>query len=263
MAAVKAGKRSSGKKTSKKAPAKAKAKAKATAKAKAPAKATAKAKAPAKARATANFVPSSSESSDSPYTNLVYNKAWGKEHNNCYAWAIDHFSPSTDEKLQPGDLSNPRGKGMSLKCSSLVSRVAADLGSRAYKAPPGSAATCKSGHYKIFPFIAPGKDYHWYRSHKDLLYRVDAADPSTATSLARRMGVKKSQFLVPGGKIRAGEMIFVKNANLWSHKRGFATGPLLKDACGKFIRDPQTACRDYGGDYNYKQACTAFCVRKQ
>jgi hypothetical protein len=214
-----------------------------------------------KAKAGAsNFVPSSSESSDSPYTNLVYNKAWGKEHNNCYAWAIDHFSPSTDEKLQPGDLSNPRGKAMSLKCSSLVSRVAADLGSRAYKAP--AAGQCKPGYYKIFPFIAPGKDYHWYRSHKDLLYRVDAADPSTATSLARRMGVKKSQFLVPGGKIRAGEMIFVKNANLWSHKRGFATGPLLKDACGKFIRDPRTACRNYGSDYDYKEACTAFCVRK-
>ena len=207
-------------------------------------------------------MPSSSESSDSPYTNLVYNKAWGKEHNNCYAWAIDHFSPSADEKLQPGDLSSPRGKAMSLKCSSLASRVAADLGSRAYKAP--ADGQCKPGYYKIFPFIAPGADYHWYRSHKDLLYRVDAADPATATSLAKRMGVKKSQFLVPdGGKLRAGKMIFVKNANLWSHKRGFATGPLLKDACGKFIRDPRAACRNYGGDYNYKEACTAFCVRKQ
>jgi hypothetical protein len=254
MAAGKAGKRSSVKTVTKKSKSKTN-KSKAT-------KSRAKAKAKAKSTSSSsNFVPSSSESSDSPYTNLVYNKAWGKEHNNCYAWAIDHFSPSTDEKLQPGDLSNPRGKAMSLKCSSLVSRVAADLGSRAYKVP--AAGQCKPGYYKIFPFIAPDKDYHWYRSHKDLLYRVDAADPSTATSLAKRMGLKKSQFLVPdGGKLRAGEMIFVKNANLWSHKRGFATGPLLKDACGKFIRDPQKACRNYGGDYDYKEACTAFCVRK-
>lgn len=213
------------------------------------------------------FVPSSSESSNSPYTNLVYDKGWGKEHNNCYAYAIDHFSPSSDEKLQPGDLSSRGGGGQDRKdlslesCGSLVARAAADLGSRAYRVS-GSTETCKPGHYKIFPFIAPGKDYHWYRSNKDLLYRVDAQDPGTVSSLARRMGVKKAQILVPSGSIRPGEVVFVKNANLWSHKRGFATGPLLKDACGKFIKDPRRACRNYG-EYNYKKACTAFCVRKQ
>ncbi len=208
-----------------------------------------------------NFVPSSSESVNSPYTNLVYNKSWGKEHNNCYAYAIDHFSPSTDEKLQPGDLSGKfRDKDMSLTCSSLASRVSADLGSRAYKV--SGSGTCKPGHYKIFPFIAPGKDYHWYRFNKDLLYHVEPRD-RTVASLAKRMGVSTKQILVPSGRLRAGELVFVQNANLWSHKRGFATGPLLKDACGKFIRDPRTACRNYGEGYDYKTACTAFCVRKQ
>lgn len=217
------------------------------------------------AKNTKNFVPSSSESSNSPFTNLVYNKSWGKEHNNCYAYAIDHFSPSTDEKLQPGDLSSPPNKkDLSLKkCGSLEARAAADLGSRAYKISGSADTTCKAGYYKIFPVIAPGKDYHWYRSNKDVVYRVDAKDPKTVTSLAKQMGVKKSQFLSPeGSKLSEGQLIFVKNANLWSHKRGFATGPLLKDACGKFIKDPQTACRNYG-EYNYKVACNAFCVKKK
>lgn len=240
----------------------------ATAKAKKPVKpAKSNTRKPAKAKAKAkpganDFVPKSTESVDSPYTDLVYgNKGGGIRNNNCYAWAVDSFSPDGGHKLQPGNLSHTSQTEMSLtSCSSLVKRAAADLGSRGYRVKDADDA-CKPGYYKIYPFIAPKKDFHWYRQHKDLVYRIDKDDPATVTSLARRMGVSRDQILAPDSVLRKGSLVYVKNANLYSHKRGFASGPLVKDACNKFIPDPTTACRDYG-EYNYKLSCGAFCVKK-
>ena len=244
------------------------AKARKPAKAKKPAPARAKAEKPkakkpkAKKPKPDDFVPKSTESVDSPYTNLVYGNKGGIHDNNCYAWAVDSFSPDGGHKLQPGNLSHVSQTEMSLKsCSSLVKRAAADLGSRGYR-PKNTEEVCKPGYYKILPFIAPNKDFHWYRQHKDLVYRIDKDDPATVTSLAKRMGVSKDQILAPDSMLKKGSLVYVKDANLYSHKRGFASGPLLKDACKKFIPDPTKACRDYG-EYNYKLSCGAFCVKKK
>lgn len=50
-------------------------------------------------------------------------------------------------------------------------------------------------------------------------------------------------------------------SGVWSHKRGWSTPPLLRDAKGKIIWDPIVAKRNYPG-LNYKKYCSSFCVKK-
>lgn len=50
-------------------------------------------------------------------------------------------------------------------------------------------------------------------------------------------------------------------SGVWSHKRGWSTPPLLRDAKGNVVWDPLRADRNYG-DLNYKRYCSAFCVRR-
>jgi len=61
------------------------------------------------------------------------------------------------------------------------------------------------------------------------------------------------------GTFKLGKRI-VFRANVFSHKRGWATGPLLTDAKGKAIIDPRKASRDYPG-LNYEKYCSSFCVK--
>lgn len=44
----------------------------------------------------------------------------------------------------------------------------------------------------------------------------------------------------------------------WRHKRGLSKVS-DKDACGKKITDPFTACTDYGNGLDYSKTCTSFC----
>ena len=60
-------------------------------------------------------------------------------------------------------------------------------------------------------------------------------------------------------KLSVGTPLIFK-ANIWSHKRGWGTGALLKDSAGKPIRNPITANKDYGS-LNYNKLCSAFCVK--
>ena len=61
------------------------------------------------------------------------------------------------------------------------------------------------------------------------------------------------------GSFKVGKRI-VFRANVFSHKRGWATGPLLKDARGNMIKDPRTSSRDYS-TLNYDKYCSSFCVK--
>jgi hypothetical protein len=63
---------------------------------------------------------------------------------------------------------------------------------------------------------------------------------------------KNSRLLVPG-------RIITFPINLWAHKLGWGTRPLMVDASGKAIRNPLTADRNYG--YKYKTLCGVYCVR--
>jgi LysM repeat protein len=49
---------------------------------------------------------------------------------------------------------------------------------------------------------------------------------------------------------------------LWSHKTGWAGGPLLVDASGKTIADPRKANRSYKPGFHYTTFCSAYAVRR-
>lgn len=49
-------------------------------------------------------------------------------------------------------------------------------------------------------------------------------------------------------------------SGVWSHKRGHATPPLIRDASARVIWDPLKANRTYG-NLNYRKHCGTFAVR--
>lgn len=198
--------------------------------------------------------------SEETYTDLVYGSPRGRGNNNCYAYAIDSYSNSGGRKLQPGNASGATTDLDLGSCAALRSRTAADLGNKAYAVDP--EAPCRAGHYKVMAFLAKGNDYHWYKQHRDALVRLPDRLRDLA-ALSRALGVRPSQVVSAGRgrQGRAGDLVLVRDAGLWSHKQGLATGPLLKDSCGKAITDPRKACRKYGDRLNYTDFCGAYCVR--
>jgi hypothetical protein len=194
---------------------------------------------------------------------MVYGSPRGKRNNNCYAWAIGHYRDSGGVKLQPGDLAGEARDLNLSSCKDLKRRAIQDAKAPGQKAmyAAGPRARCRPGYYKVMSFLDRGTDYHWYRQHRDLLYRVQAGN--SLTSVATKLGVPPRQIVTSSqDALRPNNVILVKNADLWSHKQGFATGPLLQDACGKVITDPRRACRDYG-QYNYDTFCGSYCVQAE
>jgi hypothetical protein len=209
-------------------------------------------------RAATRKLPTSG--SEETYTNFVYGSPKGKVNNNCYAWAIGHYRNSGGVKLQPGDLSGALSDMSLSSCKDLKKRVMADSRAPGQKAMyvVNPRARCRKGFYKVMAFLDKDTDYHWYRQHKDLLYRVQAGN--SLTSIATKLGVPPKQVVTSSkDAMKPNNVILVRDADVWSHKQGFATGPLLQDACGKVITDPRKACRDYG-NYNYDTFCGAYCV---
>ena len=185
----------------------------------------------------------------------------GIRSNNCYAYAVNDFETYRVHKSIPGDRS-----GMSrlphtyTHCKGLAKRLISDNPKTVYKTK--AMTKCRPGYYKIMMVVAPTNkygsttgDFHFYKQHGEVLYKIKKGD--TYASIARFFDVPYSRVrnsgkLIPGNKLRF-------KVNIWSHKRGWATGPLLKDACGKSIKDPRKSCRNYG--YNYSKYCNSFCVK--
>lgn len=197
--------------------------------------------------------------SEAIFTDQVYGTPTGKRNNNCYAWALDEYRNSGGIKLQPGNLSQQSSDLSSTSCAFLKDRVMDDNKARGIKAV-GPAARCPKGFYKIMAFIAKGRDYHWYKQHQDIVYRVKKGD--TLRSVSQEFGVPMSNITSPTKRPRAGDLAYIRNARVFSHKQGFATGPLLRDASGRVIPDPRAANRNYGF-YDYKRFCGAMCVRNK
>lgn len=193
-----------------------------------------------------------------PFTDVTYGTRKGIGNNNCYGYAIGDFRGRGNRKLQPGNLSGATTNLNLSSCNAVVSRALRDLKNMGYTTDPD--VPCKKGYHKTMAFLAKDNDYHWYRQHKDALVTVSnrLRDPA---KLSRVLGVKSSQVYMPSKTIQIGQKVLVKNAGLWSHKQGFATGPLLKDACGRAIKDPRKACRRYSDKLDYTQFCGAMCVR--
>lgn len=188
-------------------------------------------------------------------------KTKGRRSNNCYAYAVNSYKEDRLRKSVPGNVS-----GLSsfphtyTHCNDLKRRVISDNPKKVYSSNPNSR--CKKGFYKIMMFVAPNGilgygDFHFYKQHNKINYTVRKND--TQSSIAKKFGiplyrVKKNSPLVRGKNI-------VLDVNVWSHKLGWATGPLLSDSCGKVIKDPRSACRKYS--HNYKTYCNSFCVKNK
>lgn len=171
---------------------------------------------------------------------------------NCYSFALNRVT--MNHKLQPGERAQAFGDP-SASCSALRALIAKDaaLNSRKLYHASGNKA-CKKGYYKIASVLARGDDYHFYRQMGDVSLRRPQG--VRTKNMARMLGVRPSQISL-GGR---GKRVLVKRTGLWAHKRGLSTGALLVDACGKVIRDPRRACRDYG-NLDYNKFCDFWCVK--
>jgi len=201
--------------------------------------------------------------SEKKFTNKRWGTATGIGNNNCYAYAVGDYEAYRWQKSIPGDRS-----GLSnlphdyTHCKDLPRRVISDNPTKVYKVDAGTK--CKKGYYKVMMIVCPGRptnyirqgDFHFYRQHGVVEYKIKPGD--TQTSVAKFFKIPESR-IKRAGRFQVGKRIVFK-ANIFSHKRGWATGPLLTDAKGKVIKDPRKASRDYPG-LNYERYCSSFCVK--
>jgi hypothetical protein len=210
---------------------------------------------------------------------IVYDwNPWGsssKTRSNCYAYSLNSRARYT-QKSTPGNHAGlSYNSGDMTNCKTLTKRVLADNPKKVYKSH--ATERCKKNYYKIMMFVAPRNrhqdgDFHFYKQHGVIDYKVKRGD--TPESIARFFDVSvrrvksapmrgghhlkfykhKGSNMIPGHTIRF-------KANVFSHKQGWATGPLLYDASGKAIKDPRKANRNYG--YNYSKYCCSFCVKNK
>lgn len=195
--------------------------------------------------------------SEPMFSDLVYGTTAGRLNNNCYAWALDAYRGSGGIKLQPGNMSSQTTNENASSCPFLRDRSMDDNRARGIYAVR-AANKCRKGYYKIMAFIDKGNDYHWYKQHNNVLYRVRKGE--TPASIARELGVPPSSVVSATRAPKPGDLVYVRKAGVFSHKQGFATGPLLRDAAGNIIPDPRTANRDYGA-YNYRTYCGSMCIK--
>ena len=213
----------------------------------------------------------------------------GRHHDNCYDYAFGLNNLRSTNKNVPGNMSGNKAWGLTFTtCDGIAKRVLEDYRGLAYRCKPSDPAPI--GYYKVMNFVAPnGGDFHWYRQTDAVRYKTRAGD--TVTGLARffrvspaviRAAVAKGRKPTSAsngrisntnrnlpvlnalvrkgtGSIRPGKVIQFP-VKLWSHKQGFATGPVLVDASGKTIADPRRANRAYPG-LNYSKFCSAYMVK--
>jgi len=225
---------------------------------------------------------------------------WGTSgvvHDNCMDYAFDSYSSKRRDKSVPGDRSGMLATGLTFtSCRGIAARVLSDNPKTVYKMKSGSE-TPKPGYYKVMCVVAPSNDFgnssgdfHWYRQTSAVEYRVRPGD--TVYGLAKFFRVSQSVIhlaIIRGitssdpnkGKIadmpdelrvlnrfnlqsklklRGGKVITIP-VKLWSHKTGWAGGPLLVDASGKTISDPRKANRNYIPGYHYTKFCSAYGVK--
>jgi hypothetical protein len=201
--------------------------------------------------------------SEKRFTNRYWGTSTGIGNNNCYAYAVGDYEAYRWQKSIPGDRSGlSNGHHNYTHCTGLPNRVISDNPKKVYKA--GADEKCKKGYFKVMMFVCPGRptnyirqgDFHFYKQHGVVEYKIKAGD--TVSSVAKFFKIPETR-VKKAGPFKVGKRIVFK-ANVFSHKRGWATGPLLTDAKGKAIVDPRKASRNYPG-LNYEKYCSSFCVK--
>jgi hypothetical protein len=224
---------------------------------------------------------------------------WGRagvNHDNCYDYAFGSYSSKRTSKSVPGNRSGIGSNGLTFTtCNGIVKRVLSDNPGSVYRMSP--AAKPKPGYYKVMCFVAPSNDFgnstgdfHWYVQNQKVRYRIRAGD--TVSKLARFFRVKQAVIIEAtkkyknpvsntDGKIATNnsniKMMNARNTtrsplavgkiiefpvNLWSHKQGWASGPLMIDASGKTIVDPRRSNRSWKPGFHYTKFCSAYGVRR-
>jgi len=190
---------------------------------------------------------------------------WGGEGlhvDNCYAYAVGDHEKYRNNKSVPGNHSGQSSIFHTYRtCKGLAKRVISDNPKKVYKAE--ATEKCKKNFYKIMMFVAPTNryhnstgDFHFYKQHGLVNYSIKKGD--TVKSIAKFFKIPISR--LPKKLPATGKVIKIK-ANVFSHKLGWATGPLLGDAKNRVIKDPRKANRNYG--YNYTKYCSSFCVKNK
>jgi hypothetical protein len=223
----------------------------------------------------------------------------GVTHDNCYDYAFGSFSNNRTSKSVPGDRSGNKANGLTFRtCKGIAKRVLGDNPGGVYKMKTGSEKP-KPGFYKVMCFVAPSNDFgnstgdfHWYKEIRSVQYKIRRGDridalarffkvtPGTIrTALAKgrvstnknngrianantdlRVLNKLSKSQTVTASLPVGKVIEIP-VKLWSHKTGWAGGPLLVDASGHTISDPRKADRNYTPGFHYTKFCSAYGVR--
>jgi hypothetical protein len=201
--------------------------------------------------------------SEPKYTTKIWGSTRGINNNNCYAYAVGDYEAYRWQKSIPGDRSGmSNGNHNYTHCTGLPKRVISDNPKKVYRVDGDKK--CKKGYYKVMMFVSPGRptnyirqgDFHFYKQHSVVEYKIKEGD--TIKSIATFFKVPMARIRA-AGKFKVGKRLIFR-ANVFSHKRGWATGPLLTDAKGKVIKDPRKASRNYPG-LNYETYCSSFCVK--
>jgi hypothetical protein len=223
----------------------------------------------------------------------------GVVHDNCYDYAFGSFSDNRTSKSIPGGRAKMNSNSLSFKtCDGIVKRVLADNPGAVYKMKTGGEKP-KPGFYKVMCFVAPSNDFgnstgdfHWYKEIRSVQYKIRRGDRIGALARFFKVTVATIRAALEKGRAaRNANNGRVANANtdlhvlnkmsaranktdplpvgkviefpvkLWSHKTGWAGGPLLVDASGQTITDPRKADRNYKPGFHYTKFCSAYGVR--
>lgn len=215
--------------------------------------------------------------SEPTFTLWPWNTKRGVRGSNCYDYSLDDYRDKRAVKTTPGDKGWDEFRRRLMqkratysKCSDVVPGILADNPGAIYREAAWNP--CKPGYFKMQSYVGDPKnnkerygDFHFYRQNKDLEYVVSSAIANTPAKIAEFFGVTLSKVLKASGAqnkdqvLPEGQTVILKNANIWSHKAGWATGALLQDSCGKAIHDPRKACRDHAVEYT--SYCGSFCVK--
>lgn len=184
----------------------------------------------------------------------------GIPRNNCYAYALQIGSRDGpyNYKLQPGDLSTRKYFGLE-SCLDVRQRVLDDLKVIGGYRLRSLTEPCKKDHYLIALILSRNMDYHFLLFHRDIRYIVESGETRRSISQKFKVPLRSVQ---QKKSYAAGSTVYIKNANVFSHKRGTAFPPTLLDSEGKIIKDPRRSKFNYG-TLNYSTFCTFFCVRRR
>lgn len=220
----------------------------------------------------------------------------GVVHDNCYDYAFGSFSANRVVKSIPGAAARINSNNLTYRnCDGIVKRVLADNPKKVYRMKNPDARP-RPGYYKVMCFVAPTNDFgnssgdfHWYAQMGSVRYRTVPGDtvekiaklfhvrPAVVMAAAKRSSLPKSNSdgkiasnnanvkrptsMARGTPLNPGRLIRFP-VNLWSHKQGHASGPLMIDASGKTIVDPRRSDRKWKPGFHYTKFCSAYGVMR-